>query len=478
MGTTSSTSALTPLTFTGVSQYASDFQTVIDHAVAVAQLPITQLQNEESNISSQEQLATGIQTAVANLATTVTDLGNLGTNQGISGTSSNTSLVQVDNTSMTAPGSFQISNIQSLASAASATTTNGYADATTTTVSSTGTMQLVVNGQDYTLDLTGSGQNNLNGLASAINAANAGVTASVIDTGTGSTPYYLAISADSTGETSMQLVDDPDGTDTQIALTSTTGSDASFQVNGQTVTSTTNTISNVIPGMTFTLTGTTTGNESATLTAATDPSQISTLLQTFVSQYNSLEQLLAAQIGPNAGLLTGNSIVYGVGSALQSVINYQGTGTNSVQNLADLGISVSSTGEMSFNQSTFNALTSSQIQAAFSFLGSSTSGFGATAGYLTTYSDPTNGLIAGEENEWQTDTTNMNNQITTLTAQANQMQKTLDDALESADEQISQMQSQQQELTASLQSLNYTSYGYNNTNNAINSAPVMSSSSS
>lgn len=478
MGTTS-TSPLTPLTFTGVSQYASDFQSVLNRAVAIAQLPITALQNQQSDISDQEQLATGIQTAVANLATTVTDLGNLGTNGGITGSSSDPSIVQVTNTSMTSPGTFQISNVQYLATAASVTTTNGYADATTTPVSSTGTMQLVVNGQAVSpnIDLTGSGQNNLNGLAAAINALNAGVTASVIDTGTGSTPYYLSISANSTGQNNIQLFDDPNGADTQIALSGSSGSNASFNVNGQPVTSTSNTISNVIPGITFTLTGTTTGTQSVTLTAATDPSQISNLLQTFVSQYNSLEQLLQAQIGPNAGMLLGNSMIDGVNMALEGLLNYRGTGTG-VENLADLGIEVSQTGVMSFNSSTFNALTSSQIQSAFTFLGSSTTGFGALAGTLTAYSDPTSGEIAGQENEWKTDTTNINNQISTLTAQANQMQKTLDAALQSADEQIAQMQSQQQALSASIQSLNFTSYGYNNTNNATFTPSVGGSSSS
>jgi hypothetical protein len=113
VGTTSS--ALTPLSFTGVSNYASDFQSVINRAVSIAQLPITALTNQQSDIASEEQLASGIQSAVASLATTVTNLGELGTNGGLTGSSSNTSLVQVNNTSMTSPASFQISSIRDYA---------------------------------------------------------------------------------------------------------------------------------------------------------------------------------------------------------------------------------------------------------------------------------------------------------------------------------------------------------------------------
>jgi flagellar hook-associated protein 2 len=459
-------SALTPLSFTGVSNYANDFQSVISRAVSIAQLPITALTNHQSDITSEGQLASGLQSAVASLATMVTNLGNLGTNGGLTGSSSNTAFAQVNNITMTSPASFQISNVSSLASIAAYSTTNGYASATTTPVSSSGTMQLVINGTAVTpnINLTGTGQNNLTGLASAINALNAGVTATVISTGTGATPNYLSISDNSTGQNTIQLVENPAGTPSQIALSGNSGSNASFEVNGQPVISSTNTISTVIPGMTFTLTGTTTGTQSATLAVASDPTQISGQLQNFVSQYNNVTQLLSAQIGPNAGLLLGNSMINGINMALQGLVNYRGTGTGGIENLADLGIEISETGVMSLNQNTFNELTTSQIATAFTFLGSSTTGFGAQSGLLTDYSDPITGSIAGQRSEWTTDTTNITNHINTLVDQANQMQQTLSAELQSADEQIANLQSQQQALSASIQSLNFTAFGYNNTN--------------
>ena len=477
MGTTTST--LAPLSFTGLSPYASDFQSIITRAVDIAQLPITQLQNEVSDISSQEQLASGIQTAVANLATTLTNLNNLGTNQSLTGTSSNTSLVQVNNSSLANPASFTISNITSLASTASFSTTNGYADATTTPVSTTGTMQLVINGTAVSpnIDLTAGEANNLNGLASAINGLNAGVTATVINTGTGATPYYLSISANTSGSNNIQLFDDPNGANTQVALSGTSGANADFYLQGQHIVSPTNTITTAIPGMTFTIAGTTSSNQTVTLSAASDPGQISNELQTFVNQYNTLQNLLNAQIGPKAGLLLGNSMITGVQQALHGLLNFSGGGASGVQSLADLGIEMAdNTGVMTFNSSTFNALTPAQIQTAYSFLASQT-GFGSLAGTLTAYSDPVSGSIAGAETQWQTETTNLNNQINTLVDQANQMQSTLDAKLQAADSLIMQLQTQQQQLTAEVQSLNFTSYGYSNTNtNTFNPSGGSSSS--
>jgi hypothetical protein len=42
--------AISPLTFTGVSSFSNDFQTILNRAVAIAQLPITALQNHQSDL--------------------------------------------------------------------------------------------------------------------------------------------------------------------------------------------------------------------------------------------------------------------------------------------------------------------------------------------------------------------------------------------------------------------------------------------
>jgi flagellar hook-associated protein 2 len=205
--------AITPLQFTGVSTFSNDFQSILSRAVSIAQLPIKALQNQQSNLLQEKQLATSLESAVSALTGSVTRLGNIGASQGIAGASSNTTKVVVNSTTATAPASYAITNISSLASAASASTVSGYTDASSASVSASGTMQLKINGVAVTPDITlGAGQNNLNGLVDAINGLNAGVTASVISTGTGATPYYLSISANSTGLNALSLVDDPTST--------------------------------------------------------------------------------------------------------------------------------------------------------------------------------------------------------------------------------------------------------------------------
>jgi flagellar capping protein FliD len=190
---------------------------------------------------------------------------------------------------------------------------------------------------------------------------------------------------------------------------------------------------------------------------------------------------LNAQIGPSGGLLSGNSLIYGVQSALRGLVNFNGTGA--IKSLSDIGIELDSSGVMSFNQTTtdptrhiaFDSLTSAQIAGAFSFLSSAT-GFGSLASSLTQYSDPVSGAIQSQQDQFTATDTRLNDQIGTMTDQVNAMQTALSAQLQAADSQIAQMQSQQQLLTATLQGLNFASYGYQSSN-PTTFAPNTSSSS-
>jgi flagellar hook-associated protein 2 len=453
--------AIAPLQFTGVSSFSNDFQAILNRAVSIAQLPIQALQNRQSDLLQEK--ATGLEGAVSDLTTSVTTLGNIGSGQGLSGSSSDTTKVMVSGVSTTTPVSYAISNISSVAKAASESSTNGYADATTATVSSTGTVRLVIGGKAVTPDITlTAAQNNLTGLRDAINALNAGVTASVLTTGTGATPYYLSVAASSTGQNAIQLIDDPTGAQTQLLTSNNPGANADFYVNEAHVVSTTNLINNVVPGMTFTIAGTTSLNQTVTISAAQDPTQISSALQDFVTKYNAVGSALNAQIGPAGGLLSGNSLIWEIQGALRSLVNYNGTGT--IKSLTDLGIELDATGKMSLNQGTFNALSSSQIAGAFSFLGSATTGFGGLSANLSQFSDPIAGAIKSQQDQFDAAYSRLGDQVTTMASQLNQMQTTLSAKLQAADALVATMQSQQQMLSSTIQGLNFASFGYQNTN--------------
>ena len=457
--TSSLSTLITPLNLSGTSQYTSDFQSILSRQVQIASLPLQLLQTQDSTVLAQKTALSGFISPVNALAGSVTALGTLAANQALSASSSDSSLVTAQATGATNPATYTISNISSVATAASESSVSGYSDSTTSQVSSTGTLQLVAGSNNYTINLTPD-TNNLQGLQTAINSLGAGVTASILTTGTGANPNYLSIAANSTGATTLQLFDDPTGANTNLLTSNNQGSDADFYLNGLPVTSPTNTVNNVIPGLTFTVNGTTSGNEKVTLSLASDSSQLANGLQTFVNAYNALQQQIQAQVGSSGGPLNGDFLIRQIQQDVRSLTTYSGTGN--IKSLSDLGITLDATGAMSLDSSVVSSFSSSRLSDAFQFLGSTTTGFGALAGALNELTDPVSGLITLQQQSYTTADQRLQDQIGTLSSQINTMQSNLLQQLESADAIVAELESQQQIITASVQSVNLSLYGRNN----------------
>ena len=461
-----SASPFAPVTLNGVSQYSSDLQSVLNRAVAIAQIPITALQNSDATVLSKESLLGQLQTSVQAVATDLSSLGSVASNDALSASSSDGTVVSATDSGATAPASYTINSVTSTAAAANETSLTHYANSTMTAVSSTGTMELVVGSHDYSIPLT-SATNNLSGLASAINGLSAGVTASVLTTSGGN---YLSVSASSTGATTLQIIDDPSsptnpsGTNTQWLTDQNQGVNAVFQLNGITVKQPSNTVNDVIPGLTFNILGAST--TPTTLSLASDPTQLTSALQTFVGDYNTLRTALNAQEGPSAGALSGDTSIVQLEDAMRRLTAYSSSSTGSIQNLSDLGITFSSNGQASLDPSVVSGLSDSQLANALSFVGSATSGLGGLSQTFQQFSDPTSGLIQTEAKGLATTDQNLQSQITTLTSQMTVMQNNLASQLSSADAAIAELQSQQTELTASLQGLSLVLYGPSTANSS------------
>jgi flagellar hook-associated protein 2 len=559
LGSSSASSAATaasitaPIYFTGLSSFSSDFQSIIQRAVQIADIPVTNLQNEQATNTAEDNALTALEPGVSAVGADVMALGTLASTQGLSASSSDSSTVSVVNTGATAPATYTVSDIMTLASAASETSLQGYSAAQS--VSTSGLVNLVVGSNTYQLNLTASGENNVAGLAQAINSANAGVNATVLTAGS---TDYLSISASSTGATTLQLnnVTPEDlisstgsGTETSLqtytdATTATVsangevqlvvgsqnyaldvsgsdnnlnglaqaingagagvtatvtgsagayslslsasslsasgptaiqlndlqsptnlisdtnqGSNSNFELNGIPISESTNNITDVVPGVSFTLLNTNpTG--SVTLSLATDPTQLSDALQTFVTDYNTLVTQVEAQQGQNAGPLQGDLIINEITTDMQDLVTYfDPSSSSSIRSLSDLGVTFNDTGQMNFSTSTFNALSDSQISDAFQFLGSANSGFAALASNFTQLSDPVSGLIETQITGYQTENTDLGNEITTAQAQAAQIQASATSQAEAADALVAELQQQQSDLDASIQSVNYVLYG-------------------
>src|SRR5579872_2339289 len=147
-----------------------------------------------------------------------------------------------------------------------------------------------------------SSDNALGTLADAINQSEMGVTASVVGNSDGSSSLSLVSGTQGSAGTltvTSSIVD----ASPSLAYTSTvSGSDASLNVDGVNLTSSSNTVSNLIQGLTFQLLSTSPKQSDGSLepiqvVIGNDNSGVESTLSSFVKDYNALIQAINAQEG-------------------------------------------------------------------------------------------------------------------------------------------------------------------------------------
>ena len=183
----------------------------------------------------------------------------------------------------------------------------------------------------------------LQGTVSAINAANLGVTAEIVDTGDASDRYRIQLIGETGAENAFSLT----SSDSTLSFSSVqSATDAQLNVNGIDFTRSSNVIDDVITGVTLSLNTVTNG--SANLSINQDDNQTRANIVDFVTIYNEaqrqLKELSNSSIG---GELAGDSIFRSLTSSLRSlVLGTSSSASGNISNLSDMGISVSRTGEL------------------------------------------------------------------------------------------------------------------------------------
>lgn len=202
---------------------------------------------------------------------------------------------------------------------------------------------LTINGKTISIDA----DNSLAAIRDAINAADAGVSASILETIPGM-EYKLVIKSDTKGAEGIEL-GDPDGIAAQLGLSITVeGKDAILVIDGLEVRRKSNTITDVVPGVTLELYRTSQG-ETVSLTLTQDQEGIAKLVESWIDAYNQIKifintQQTAPEEGKTAPPLFGDSGIKSANSALQSALGFD---------LYELGITRTNDGLLDFDKDRF-----------------------------------------------------------------------------------------------------------------------------
>ena len=235
-----------------------------------------------------------------------------------------------------------------------------------------------------TIDAT---NNTLSGIVNAVNSgsSNFGVSASIVNDGTGNRLLFSPNSTGTANALTVAVVDTGDlnnldnfGLSRLSYVTGgfnltqrQTAANASFSVNGLAITKASNTVTDVIQGVTLNLkkAGTT------TLDVAVDTQGISDKVTTVVTAYNKLANDLK-DLRKKGGTLEADNTLLTIQSQLVGVLNVPATiSGNAYSYLAEVGLALRSDGTLSLDATKFKSALSSSFNSVVNLFTNTTQGY-------------------------------------------------------------------------------------------------------
>jgi len=399
-------------TGTGLGQ-GINVQQFVQYAVANQQASITALQTQQTTLGSQTSELSTIGADLSNLDNAVFALNDpLGALAAEAVTSSNSSIVNATASGSATPGSHTIT-VNSLA-----TTSSEYTNAlpsSSSTISS-GSFQIQVGSNSPVTITVNSSDNTLSQLAENINSQDIGVSASVIHDANG---YRLALVSSTSGQPGDLTVS---SNSTGLNFTkAVNGTNASLVVDGIPISSASNTVSNVINGVTLNL-GTAAPNSPVAVNVSPDTSQASTAINNFVSAWNTLitevnNQFNVASDGSGGGVLEADNSLRDVQSMLLSAISYSVAGNNGMVNLASIGVNMNDDGTLTVDNSALSSALSSNYSAVQNLLQNATTGFAQNLGsVIQAINAPGTGILSIDSQSITSTSQGLTQQISDLQA--------------------------------------------------------------
>jgi flagellar hook-associated protein 2 len=372
-----------------------DTNKIIDSLLAVQQSQIQNLTNNQNKITARQAAYKGIETR---LLTLQGDLTQLGKSQNSvfdtqTTTSSSESLVTAVASSSAVAGVYPL-RVTGVAQA-NQIASQGFADPTAKVTQ--GTLQLNTGTGPAATITIDSSNDTVQGLANAINAAGAGVTASLVNDGSTGTPIRLLLTSNQTGLANAINITNNLAADSGPAVKPLFNTTVQAAANATitlgsgtgalTIQSQTNQIDNVVPGVTLNVHAAD-PNTTVNITVSSDTSKANQGIQNFVKDYNDLMSFIDDQTHytsdtGDAGVLLGDYQATAIQSQLQATVGDRVANINpSMNHLSALGITIDDQGHLVLDQSKLDnvlqgnvtGVSLNDVRRLFALAGTSTSG--------------------------------------------------------------------------------------------------------
>lgn len=445
-----------------------DVASIVSQLMAVERAPVTALEKRVSTQQSRLSVYGQIKGALSSLQTAAETLGKTDKFNVFKTSVANANLFSAAAGSGATAGNYSV-EVKYLAQAHKLASA-GYASSTSNV--NTGTLSIElgsISAGVYTADaaksfnITIDGSNNtLEGVRNAINAAKKGVTATIINDGT-ATPARLVITSNNTGASNTIRMSGVAGLDYNPV--SNTGSlqqkigaqDAQLSVDGIDISRSSNTITDVIAGVTLNLTKADLGNPTA-LSVTTDTDKVKSNIEAFVKAYNDVNAMIKKQTtydanAKTAGPLNGDSTMRTVMDRLRSIVVGSVDGaTGGFSRLSDAGISLQADGTLKIDATKLDAAIKDPTKDLGSLFGNSTGKVGIAAVLGSAISDmlSTDGLITNRTNGINATIKRMNDDKAALETRMTKIEERLKAQFTALDRAMGSLNTTSQYLTQQL----------------------------
>jgi flagellar hook-associated protein 2 len=422
-----------------------DVPSLVSQLMAAERQPINKLNTKSASFQSQISALGLITSKVAAFQTAAQALGSSSSSSllAFAATSSNTSVLSATASTTAVAGTYSVNvttlaKAQRLAAAGQALDTapvNDNLNPLRPQVASTVTFTVGTTSTDVAIAAGAT----LQDIRAAINAANIGISATIVNDGSGS-PYRLSLSSNNEGTSNaISSITVQTGGDAAvndllayiptanapvpapgIPMTQTVAAaNADFTVNGIQVIKSSNTITDAIQGVTLTLGA---ENSAATLKVARDTAAVSTAAATFVQTYNDLYSSMKNAAAYKSGsALTGDSTLRNLQTQMRDIAA-TAVGSGNLTHLFDVGISFKADGTMLLDSTKLNSAMTTNFSDVATLFNSAT-GFGTRFEQWATTTLSVDGTIANHTAAINKSISSISDQISTLETRMTALQK-------------------------------------------------------
>ncbi len=374
-----------------------DINTIVTQLVALERRPLDQMRTEATRLQTQVSSYGQLKSLFSGLQDASNAMNNASLWQRSVATSSNEAAVTAVGGASAVTGNYAVS-VQNLAKSQTLVSDGSLGTASSLAGAGTMTLQLGrwtagsppsfgAKAGSTAVDITIEATDTLANVRDKINAAGAGVTATLVTDATGT---RLSMRSTETGaENGFRVqVNDSDGQNSDNAGLSRlaydpaagtvgmglrqAGDNARATVNGIPIESASNEVSDVIGGLTLRLRKET-GTEDVSIDLATDRASVDTAIKSFVEAYNALSKFISTQTrydegSKRAGSLQGDSAITTVQARLRAVLNMPSAAAAAFPRISDVGLQLQRDGTLKIDQAKLDSAMTNlpELKMAFS----------------------------------------------------------------------------------------------------------------